>query len=47
MAYTVGEKSLLCYREPTREDPSDTVYSLLKVFIPVIWDYTQVFGNQG
>lgn len=35
-----------CYRITTREDYSDTVYSQFKVFIPVSWDYSQVFVTQ-
>lgn len=35
-----------CYRITTREDYSDIVYSQLKVFIPVSWDYPQVLVAQ-
>ena len=34
------------YREPTRAEDSDTVYSQLQVFIPVSWDNTQGFGTK-
>lgn len=36
-----------CYGEFTRDDHSDTVYRLLKVFILAVWDHTQVFKDLG
>jgi hypothetical protein len=34
------------YREPTRDDHSDTFYSQLKVFISALWYYSMVFQTQ-
>lgn len=35
----------MCYRKPTRDDHTDTVYSQLKVFTPAGWYCPKVFGD--
>ena len=39
------EKPSMYYEELTRDDHSDIVFSQLKIFIPTVWDDTQVFQD--
>lgn len=33
----------MCFQEPSRHDHLDTVYTLVKVFIPARWEHAQGF----